>query len=81
MKLLAKMKCSQMTDYGNNNQEGTLTAVYGDTEENKSFSMYTPSANLKMMCNNPNAIGFYEPGDKYDYYITIEKRLKEGGNK
>lgn len=68
------MKCSSMTDFGNNNQTGKLSAVYGDTDENKTFSQYTPSASLEMMVNNPNAIGFYEAG--YEYLITIEKLTK-----
>ena len=68
------MKCSQMTDFGSNNQEGKLSAVYGDTPENKTFSQYTPSASLTMLVNNPDAIGFYEAG--YEYLITIEKLPK-----
>lgn len=73
-KLLAKMYCAHVTNFGNSNIEANLQAVTGNSEENKTFSKYTPSASLKMAVNNPDANGFYEPG--YEYLITIEKLPK-----
>lgn len=64
-KLLAKMKVGSVTDFGNDNFEANLTAVQGDSEENKTYSMYTPRAEAKLHITNPKAIGFFEAGDEY----------------
>lgn len=63
--LLAKFKVGSVTDYGNNNVEANLSAVTNTCEENKTFSIYTPSASVKMHITNPDALDFFEPGQEY----------------
>jgi hypothetical protein len=51
-----------------------MEAVCNDgTEENKSFSEYTPSGIVKFMLTNPNCKDEFKPGDTY--YITMEKEV------
>lgn len=35
------------------------------SDENNTYAMYTPSANLKMTVNNPALIGKFEPGQEF----------------
>ena len=65
MELLAKMKCGSTQDFGNKNVEVNLTAVQGDSEENKTFSIYTPNASVKIHITNPDALDFFEAGKEY----------------
>lgn len=65
MTILAKVKVSHVTDFGNNNNEVNMRPVTNDSEENKTFSMYTPSGEIKLLINNPNAIGFFKAGKEY----------------
>jgi hypothetical protein len=64
-KLLAKFKVGSVVNYGNNNVEANLSAVTGDSPENKTFSIYTPNASVKMHITNPEALDFFEPGQEY----------------
>lgn len=65
-KLLAKFKVGSITDYGNNNVKVNLSPVTNrDTEENKTFSIYTPSGSLEMHITNPSALNFFKPADEY----------------
>lgn len=51
---------------GNTEQERVqLNAVYGDTEENKQWSKWTPSASFVITINNPDAIGKLSSGREY----------------
>jgi hypothetical protein len=51
---------------GNTEQERVqLNAVYGDTEENKQWSKWTPSASFVITINNPDAIGKLSSGHEY----------------
>lgn len=63
--LLAKFKVGSVTDFGNNNVEANLSAVTNDSEENKTFSLYTPNASVKIHITNPEALGFFEAGKQY----------------
>ena len=63
--LLAKFKVGSTTNFGNNNVQANLSAVTNDSEENKSFSKYTPNASLQMHITNPEALDFFEPGEEY----------------
>jgi len=67
--LQAKFKVGSVVDYGNNNHEANLSPVVSGSEENKSFSMYTPSGSIKLHITNPDALGFFEAGE--EYYITF----------
>jgi hypothetical protein len=51
----------------------TLSAVYSSdpTTPNYSFSQATPTANLTMYINNPDAFAFFEGGG--EYLLTFEK--------
>ena len=63
-KIRAKMKCNEVskTEYG---ETAKLTAVYGNGEENKSFSDATPVATHEMLITNKAAHGFFAPGKEY----------------
>jgi len=63
--LLAKFKVGSVQDFGNNNVEANLSAVTNDSPENKTFSIYTPNATVKMHITNPDALKFFEPGAEY----------------
>lgn len=63
--LLAKFKVGFTTDFGNNNVKAHLSAVINDCPENKSFSIYTPSASVEIHITNPEALDFFKAGDEY----------------
>lgn len=63
--VLAKFKVGSVTDYGNNNHEVKMTPVTTGSVENKSFSLYTPSGEARLLINNPDTIGFFEAGKEY----------------
>lgn len=69
--LLAKFKVGSTQNFGNNNVEANLTPVIGGSDENKSFSLYTPSGSIKMHITNPEAIDFFEPAA--EYYVEFRK--------
>lgn len=72
--LLAKFKVGSTVNFGNNNVEANLSAVTATCEENKTFSLYTPSASIKILVNNPEAVDFFEPGE--EYLIEFKKAEK-----
>lgn len=76
-KLLAKFKVGSTTDFGNNNVEANLTAVTGDSAENKTFSIYTPRADVKIHITNPEALDFFVAGE--EYVCTFERVEKQTG--
>lgn len=63
--LLAKFKVGSVVNYGNDNIEANLSAVTNTSEENKTFSIYTPNANVKIHITNPDALDFFEAGQEY----------------
>lgn len=69
--LLAKFKVGSTTNFGNNNIEANLSPVISGSEENKSFSIYTPSGSIKLHITNPDAINFFEPSA--EYYVEFKK--------
>ncbi len=70
--ILAKFKVGSITDFGNNNHGVNMSPVTSSgSEENKSFSMYTPSGEIKMHITNPDCIGFFEAGK--EYYVEFTK--------
>jgi len=73
--LKAKFKVGSVVNFGNNNVEANLSAVTATTEENKSFSIYTPMATVKIHITNPDALDFFEPGS--EYVATFTKAEKE----
>ncbi|ARK13037.1 hypothetical protein A6C57_23360 [Fibrella sp. ES10-3-2-2] len=66
----AKFICNTITDNGTQ-KTANLTAVYGGSEENKSFSKYTPSGQLNITIDNEtSAADFFQP--KQEYFLTFE---------
>lgn len=71
MTVRAKMKAYAVTPmHDGNPQEASaeirLMAVYDDgNPENKSWSKYTPSGEVRLFITNPPAIEFFEPGKSY----------------
>lgn len=63
--ILAKFKVGSVTDFGNNNHGVNLSPVIGGSDENKSFSLYTPSGKIEMHITNPECIGFFVAGKEY----------------
>lgn len=69
--LLAKFKVGSTTNFGNNNLQANLSPVTSGSEENKSFSIYTPSGEIRLHITNPNALDFFEPAA--EYYVEFRK--------
>lgn len=69
--ILAKFKVGSVTDYGNNNEGVNMTPVTSGSEENKSFSMYTPSGKIEMHISNPEACKTFLPGE--EWYVEFRK--------
>jgi len=69
--LLTKFKVGSTTNFGNNNVEANLSPVIGGSEENKSFSLYTPSGSIKLHITNPEVTDFFEAGA--EYYVEFKK--------
>lgn len=79
------MKVGSVVDYGNQNIEANLTAVTGNSEENKTYSMYTPRADMKIHITNPDALDFFKAGKEYVLTFTdvddrteLEKLKQDG---
>ena len=72
MKVKAKFVCVKVEDQPTcENRNVTLTAVTDGSEENKSFSKYTPSGNLNMTVSyDTPASSFFEQG--VEYCLTFE---------
>ncbi len=71
MTILAKFKVGSTTDFGNENLEVKMTPVIGGSEENKSFSKYTPSGEVRLHITNPDVLGFFEAGK--EYYVEFKQ--------
>lgn len=69
----AKMVCTQVNDQPDYKQKDVhFSAVISGSEENKSFSKYTPSANMTMYISHETpAADFFEPGK--EYYLDFTK--------
>ena len=73
MKIIAKLRCDNVENLQQQEEKSIcLSAVTSGSEENKSFSRWTPSANLSMIVSNETAAGeFFQPGK--EYYLTFEE--------
>ena len=72
--LRCKLRVTKVTH--NKEADGTtsyetveLMAVYGNTEENKQWSKYTPSANFNITISNPEAMNKLSAG--HEYYVDF----------
>jgi hypothetical protein len=71
MNVLAKFICHSVTEIEGEQKEVILSAVYGEGNENKSFSRWTPVADLRMIISNETeAAKLFEPGK--EYFATFE---------
>jgi hypothetical protein len=52
-----------------NQEKVKLSAVYGNTEENKNWSKWTPSASFEIYISNPGAIGKLSQG--HEFYVDF----------
>lgn len=59
-----KFVCRSVTDYGQQ-VDVEFHAVYGDSEENKSFWQATPAGNVKLSVVNKAAATQFVPGQEY----------------
>lgn len=67
----AKFKVGSTTNFGNSNLEVKMTPVISGSEENKSFSKYTPNGDIRLHITNPDVLGFFEPSA--EYYVEFIK--------
>lgn len=73
--LRAKFQCNSVQMYGDKGVEIVWAhAVYGDSEDNKSWSEATPSGQLSMTISNPSAQGVLKVGDEFYLDFTIIKK-------
>lgn len=73
MKVRAKMVCTLVQDQtGSGGKLVRFRAVIDGSEENKSFSKYTPAANSEMWISDETpASNFFEEGQ--EYYVDYSK--------
>ena len=64
----AKFHCTSIKKY-QGSSEVELTTQYSDSKEDNQFSQATPSGDLKMMIDNPEAKDYFIPGK--DYYLDF----------
>jgi hypothetical protein len=67
--LRAKMKCDSVTKTVNG-ETIRLHPVHADSEENKTWSKWTPSGGLELTITNPDAFGKLVPGGEYLLDLT-----------
>lgn len=72
----AKFLVDSVTNHADGGNTVKMRPVCGNSEENKSFWKYTPSGNLEMYINAPNAASFFQPGA--EYYIDFTVVLPSG---
>lgn len=64
----AKFQVRSIASFPNGDREVKMHAVHSDSEENKSFSKFTPSGEINLYVSNSDAV--FEHGE---YYIDITK--------
>lgn len=73
MSTRAKFRCNAIEDYGFN-KKVKLSVVYegslGSDEENKRFTKATPSGEIWMVIDNPEASVQFAPGKEYFVEFT-----------
>ena len=76
MPVRAKMKCTAKRHEGGDTSQYVVLAfqaVTDESEENKSWSKWTPSAHLSMSITNPAAFDKFEEGKEYFLdFIPVE---------
>lgn len=69
---------TEIKQVGNDNRETRMTAVNTHssgtaTEENASFSLYTPRADVNILVNNPDKVDFFKAGQEIYTVFTHER--------
>lgn len=64
-KIRAKIRVSTVTQYDAGQEVVEAHAVHVGGAENTSFAKYTPSLNLSITIDNPEAKGFLKPGAEF----------------
>jgi len=71
-KVRAKFSCSQNLSCEGEQHQVVLTAVVDGSEENKSFSRWTPAGSLNLTISDESAAGeLFEVGE--EYYLDISR--------
>lgn len=67
MSTRAKFRCYSVNDFGGGSKEVTLSVVYDPSGngENAGFTEATPSGDIKMRIDNPEAAVQFQPGKMY----------------
>lgn len=68
----AKMKCTNVNK-DEQHEYVALVPVFGTSEENKTWSKYTPSGKLDLTISNTDAMGKLVPGK--EYYVDISEAV------
>jgi hypothetical protein len=71
MNVQAKFRCNSKMRVNDDTVTVYLNPVIGDSVENKMWSKYTPSGQIIMNINNPEASDAFVTGK--DYLITFEQ--------
>lgn len=70
MKIRCKFMVISVTKTQGPSEEIKMVPIISNnTEENKSFSKYTPNGEFRIICTNPNILNKVEPGQ--EYYIDL----------
>lgn len=67
---------SKAADGSTEHEEVKLRAVYGDSPENKEWSKWTPSGELRIVINNPSAYGKLSNGHEFFVDFTPVEAAK-----
>lgn len=65
MKIRAKFRCVSITHRSGGSEAVDLVPVYGDTNENKTWSKYTPSGKCELAITQEGAQGAFEVDKEY----------------
>ncbi|HXP51161.1 MAG TPA: hypothetical protein VN922_14480 [Bacteroidia bacterium] len=72
--LTAKFKLVTVTKH-EGAEEPKLQPVYGDSEENKQWSAFTPGGDLRLYISNPQCFDFFD--HDHEYYMELKKVPKK----
>jgi hypothetical protein len=84
MNVVAKFRCAEKVERDSGTPDKTvnpnpvdvkLVPTYGNGQDNKDWSKWTPAGEIKMTITNPPAAAGFQPGA--DYMITFARA--EGG--
>jgi hypothetical protein len=74
MNVIAKFKCDSLEKVEGDQTAMRAQPVTDGSEENKSFSRWTPAGRLELLISNETeAINFFVPGE--EFYITLSKEM------